>query len=157
MSDAVKFGLVGYGTGGRIFHAPLLASAGNVDFLGVVTRSDVRRAELTKQHPTATAFDSLADLVAAGAEAVSISTPAATHAEVAQEAIALGLNVVVDLHHYDRLYDNVPKLWGRHIFSDAVTTRLVRAKHGDSSGVRGAAWLWDEKMEPQRPQRPPKH
>jgi len=96
MSDAVKFGLVGYGSGGRIFHAPLLASAGNVDFLGVVTRSAERRAELTKQHPTATAFDSLADLAAAGAEAVSISTPVATHAELAQEAIALGLNVVVD-------------------------------------------------------------
>ncbi|MCU7725547.1 Gfo/Idh/MocA family oxidoreductase [Actinoplanes sp. KI2] len=96
MSDAVKFGLVGYGSGGRIFHAPLLASAANVDFVGVVTRSEERRAELAKQHPTATAFDSLAALAAAGAEAVSISTPAATHAEVAQEAIALGLNVVVD-------------------------------------------------------------
>src|SRR4051794_8590893 len=96
MSDAVKFGLVGYGSGGRIFHAPLLASAANVDFIGVVTRSDERRAELAKQHPGAAAFDSLADLAAAGAEAVAISTPAATHAEVAAEAIALGLNVVVD-------------------------------------------------------------
>jgi len=96
MSDAVKFGLVGYGFGGRIFHAPLLASAANVDFLGVVTRSDERRAELAKEHPTAAAFDSLAALAAAGAEAVAISTPAATHAELAEEAIALGLNVVVD-------------------------------------------------------------
>lgn len=42
----------------------------------------------------------------------------------------------------DALYEAVPKLWGPHVFSDAVTTRLVRAKHGDSSGVRGAAWLW---------------
>ena len=41
-----------------------------------------------------------------------------------------------------RLYDNVPKLWGRYVFSDQVATRLVRAQHGDSSGVRGAAWLW---------------
>jgi fructokinase len=47
------------------------------------------------------------------------------------------------LSNIDRLYENVPKLWGRHIFSDAVVTRLVRAKHGDSSGVRGAAWLWE--------------
>jgi len=37
----------------------------------------------------------------------------------------------------------VPALWGPHIFSDRATTRLVRAKHGDSSGVRGAAWLWE--------------
>jgi len=41
-----------------------------------------------------------------------------------------------------RLYDNVPRLWGRYIFSDHVATRLVPAMHGDSSGVRGAAWLW---------------
>ncbi len=43
-----------------------------------------------------------------------------------------------------RLYSNVPALWGAFIFSDAVATRLVRAAHGDSSGVRGAAWLWNK-------------
>jgi fructokinase len=47
------------------------------------------------------------------------------------------------LSNIDRLYDRVPRLWSRYIFSDHVVTRLVRAKHGDSSGVRGAAWLWD--------------
>jgi fructokinase len=41
-----------------------------------------------------------------------------------------------------RLYENVPKLWGAFVFSDRVDTKLVRAAHGDSSGVRGAAWLW---------------
>lgn len=41
-----------------------------------------------------------------------------------------------------RLYENVPKLWQRHVFSDRVDTRLVPNRHGDSSGVRGAAWLW---------------
>ncbi|HET20214.1 MAG TPA: ROK family protein [Chromatiales bacterium] len=41
-----------------------------------------------------------------------------------------------------RLYDNVPKLWGRYVFSDRVDTRLVAPVYGDSSGVRGAAWLW---------------
>ena len=41
-----------------------------------------------------------------------------------------------------RLYDNVPKLWGRYVFSDRVATRLLAPLHGDSSGVRGAAWLW---------------
>lgn len=43
-----------------------------------------------------------------------------------------------------RLYENVPKLWGEHVFSDQVLTRLVRNRHGDSSGVRGAAWLWEK-------------
>lgn len=41
-----------------------------------------------------------------------------------------------------RLYREVPRLWSSWIFSDGVRTRLVPARHGDSSGVRGAAWLW---------------
>jgi fructokinase len=41
-----------------------------------------------------------------------------------------------------RLYRTVPALWGAYVFSDTVATRLVPPRHGDSSGVRGAAWLW---------------
>jgi len=41
------------------------------------------------------------------------------------------------------LYGDVPRLWSRAIFSDHVATRLVPNVHGDSSGVRGAAWLWN--------------
>ena len=41
-----------------------------------------------------------------------------------------------------QLYTAVPARWGRYVFSDQVDTQLVPAKHGDSSGVRGAAWLW---------------
>jgi fructokinase len=47
------------------------------------------------------------------------------------------------LSNVDRLYSNVPRLWLPHVFSDLVSTRLVRHVHGDSSGVRGAAWLWN--------------
>lgn len=54
------------------------------------------------------------------------------------EAIVLGGGV----SNVSRLYVNVPKLWDQYVFSDHVATRLVQAKHGDSSGVRGAAWLW---------------
>jgi len=46
-----------------------------------------------------------------------------------------------------RLYTQVPRLWGRHVFSDQVATRLERHVHGDASGVRGAAWLWDRQRE----------
>jgi fructokinase len=42
-----------------------------------------------------------------------------------------------------RLYESVPRLWGRFVFSDRVATPLVPPRHGDASGVRGAAWLWD--------------
>lgn len=41
-----------------------------------------------------------------------------------------------------RLYTNVPKLLPRYVFSDFVDTAIRQAVHGDSSGVRGAAWLW---------------
>ncbi len=48
-----------------------------------------------------------------------------------------------------RLVANVPRLWGGFVFSagatDPVRTRLVRSRHGDSSGVRGAAWLWRDR------------
>lgn len=47
------------------------------------------------------------------------------------------------LSNIDRLYANVPARWSPYVFSDAVSTRLCRNRHGDSSGVRGAAWLWN--------------
>jgi fructokinase len=40
------------------------------------------------------------------------------------------------------LYRDVPAIWSEWVFSDVVTTRLVSARYGDASGVRGAAWLW---------------
>jgi len=46
------------------------------------------------------------------------------------------------LSNLSHLYDRVPELWRPHVFSDEVRTRLVPPRHGDSSGVRGAAWLW---------------
>jgi len=48
------------------------------------------------------------------------------------------------LSNLAHLYDEVPKRWGSWIFSDVVRTRLLPPLHGDSSGVRGAAWLWNE-------------
>jgi fructokinase len=48
------------------------------------------------------------------------------------------------MSNVQRLYTNVPKLWASYVFSDRVDTRLVPPQHGDSSGVRGAAWLWNE-------------
>ena len=54
------------------------------------------------------------------------------------EAIVLGGGLSTMRH----LYEDVPRLWGRHIISDTIATRLLPPMHGDSSGVRGAAWLW---------------
>jgi fructokinase len=47
------------------------------------------------------------------------------------------------LSNIERLYSAVPELWGAHNYTTALATRLVRAAHGDASGVRGAARLWD--------------
>jgi len=45
------------------------------------------------------------------------------------------------LSNVDRWLETVPRLWQQWVFSDRVDTRLLRNRHGDSSGVRGAAWL----------------
>ena len=44
--------------------------------------------------------------------------------------------------HVEALYTQVPACLPAYVFSDRVTTRVVPPNHGDSSGVRGAAWLW---------------
>jgi fructokinase len=67
------------------------------------------------------------------------------------QSMALVINIVDPdcivvgggLSHLTRIYEEVPRLWANYVFSDRITTRLVPAKHGDSSGVRGAARLWD--------------
>ena len=78
------------------------------------------------------------------------------HAERLARALASVINlldpdVIVlggGLSQLDSLYDRVPTLWPGHVFTagadDPVRTRLVRSRHGDASGVRGAAWLWRE-------------
>jgi predicted dehydrogenase len=92
----MRIGLVGYGKGGRFFHAPFIASLPDATFIGVVTRSPERRAELAQDHPQAVAFDSLADMVAAGVDAVAISTPMESRPALILEAIELGVAVVSD-------------------------------------------------------------
>ena len=90
--------------------------------------------------------------IAARAEAGEARAEAvlARHEERLARALASVVNILYPavivlgggLSNIDRLHVRVPALWGRWVFSDRVDTRLVRASHGDSSGVRGAAWLW---------------
>jgi fructokinase len=72
-----------------------------------------------------------------------------------EDRLARGLATVINLLDPDvivlggglgrmaRLYDTVPRLWGRYVFSDRVATRLAPPRWGDASGARGAAMLWD--------------
>ena len=86
---------------------------------------------------------------AAGSEALALAALARYEERLAR-ALANVINILDPdvivlgggLSNIERLYESVPVLWRPHVFSDRVATRLVRAMHGDSSGVRGAAWLW---------------
>jgi predicted dehydrogenase len=92
----VRIGLVGYGKGGRYFHAPLIASAEGCELAGVVVRSPQRRADLAADHPGIPAYGSLADLAEAGVDAVAVTTPLDSHVGLVREAVDLGLPVVCD-------------------------------------------------------------
>jgi len=85
-------------------------------------------------------------IVAVGGEAVTRYEERLARA-LASVVNVLDPDVIVlggGMSNVARLYTEVPRLWSKHVFSDHVATRLVRNAHGDSSGVRGAAWLWDE-------------
>jgi predicted dehydrogenase len=92
----MRIGLVGYGGGGRWFHAPYIDAADGVELVGVVTRSPERIAELHAERPGMPVYASLTDLLAAGVDAVAITTPPQTRRELVLEAIAAGVHVVAD-------------------------------------------------------------
>ena len=87
-------------------------------------------------------------------EAARIALQRPERMEVYAERLARALASVINVLDPDvivlggglsnaaQLYERVPRIWDRYVFSDRVDTRLVRNVHGDSSGVRGAAWLW---------------
>ncbi|MBM3540702.1 MAG: ROK family protein [Alphaproteobacteria bacterium] len=95
------------------------------------------------------------DLAAAAAEGDAASRGTIErHARRLARALAQIINVLDPdvivlgggLSQIASLYARVPALWEPHVFSDAVTTPLLPPKHGDSSGVRGAARLWPEAL-----------
>ncbi|MFF1384708.1 Gfo/Idh/MocA family oxidoreductase [Arthrobacter sp. NPDC058288] len=92
----MKLGLVGFGFGGRFFHAPFITAADGVELAGIVTRSPVRRAEAAAEYPEVPLYDSLTELLAAGVDAVAITTPPETRRELVLEAVAAGVHVVAD-------------------------------------------------------------
>lgn len=92
----MRIGVVGYGTGGRHFHTPFVAAAEGIELAGVVTRSPERRRAVAEDWPGVPTYDSLADLLAAGVDAVSITTPPTTRRELVLEAVAAGVHVIAD-------------------------------------------------------------
>lgn len=93
----MKVGLVGYGTGGRHFHAPFIAAAQGVELAGVVARAPATVARVMADVPDVPVFASLTAMIAAGGlDAVTVTTPPQTRRELVLEAIAAGLHVIAD-------------------------------------------------------------
>ncbi|WP_422390809.1 Gfo/Idh/MocA family protein [Arthrobacter sp. N1] len=90
--------LVGFGHGGRVFHAPLLRHDPRFDVAAVVTRSEARQDAARTEHPDAVVVGTLGDALRAvpALELAVITTPNATHGPLATAALAAGLHVVVD-------------------------------------------------------------
>lgn len=93
----MRIGLVGYGAGGRYFHAPYIAAARGVDLAGVVARAPETIARVQADWPGLPVHASLADMIAAGGiDAVTITTPPQTRRELVLQAMQAGLHVVAD-------------------------------------------------------------
>jgi len=107
---------------------------------------------LALDHRSATgeALEATAIAAAAGAGDPGAEATLARYEDRLARALATVINlldpdVIVlggGLSGITRLYEAVPRRWGAYVFSDEVATRLAPPRHGDSSGVRGAAWLW---------------
>jgi predicted NBD/HSP70 family sugar kinase len=107
---------------------------------------------LARDHRRVTGQGLSAAQIAAAAE--QGSGPARASLRRYEDRLARGLAHVINILDPDvivlggglsrlgRLYRNVPRLWGRYVFSDRVDTALEAPRFGDSSGVRGAARLW---------------
>jgi fructokinase len=107
-------------------------------------------ADHARHHGGATALDARGVVDAAARGDAAARASLARYTERLARALAQVINlldpsVIVlggGISNLDALYDEVPLRWAAQVFSDTVTTPLRRAAHGDSSGVRGAAWLW---------------
>lgn len=92
----LRWALAGYGAGGRVFHAPLISSAPDLELAFVVTSNPDRQGLVRQDHPGTGTVAQLAELADGQVAGVTISTPSGTHVELAHRAIDLGLAVVVD-------------------------------------------------------------
>jgi scyllo-inositol 2-dehydrogenase (NADP+) len=109
--DRVRVALIGYGMGGRLFHAPFIAAEPRLDLTAVVTANQERRLDVLSRYPGTDVVGRTEDLLEHldGIDLVVVSTPNATHAAVAEAVLSRGKPAVVDkpvtptAHATDRL------------------------------------------------------
>lgn len=138
MSSAapIRLGLVGYGVGGRFFHAPHIDAADGVELLGIIARAAQTHATAYADFTGVPLFASLAELLAAGVDAVTITTPPQTRRQLVLEAVAAGVHVVADKRFAPSAAD------GRVLAAAADANVLLRFFHNrrwdaDFQTVRG--------------------
>ncbi len=92
----MKIGIVGYGTGGKNFHAPFIEAAKGLELAGIVARAPATIAKVKADFPDVPIYASLTEMLAAGIDIVTITTPPQTRRELVLEAIAAGVAVIAD-------------------------------------------------------------
>nr|WP_308124916.1 Gfo/Idh/MocA family oxidoreductase [Streptomyces sp. NEAU-YJ-81] len=94
----IRTAIIGFGTAGRVFHAPFIAADPHYELSAVVTRDEGRRAEVAARYPSARVLPDVDALLASAAEVdlVVIGSPSGTHAELADALLDAGVGVVVD-------------------------------------------------------------
>lgn len=97
MTAPIRAGILGYGTGGRVFHGPLLAADPRYAVAAVVTSDPTRAEHARRAHPGVAVLRTAEELFAAGGlDLVVVTTPPESHYELARTALRHGLAVVVD-------------------------------------------------------------
>lgn len=92
----MRVALIGYGTGGAVFHAPLIDAAPGMELAAVVTRNPERQAAVRARHPGAEILDEPGPIWSGGYDLVVVTTPNRSHVPLARAALDAGLPLVVD-------------------------------------------------------------
>ncbi|MDT5268205.1 MAG: scyllo-inositol 2-dehydrogenase [Acidobacteriota bacterium] len=98
MNEDLRVGLIGFGLGGAVFHAPLIAATRGLLLKAVVTSDPERARQVELRYPDVTVFDNVRRLWAhrEDFDLVVVASPNRTHVPLARAALAAGLHVVVD-------------------------------------------------------------
>lgn len=164
MAPAVRVALVGYGLGGSVFHAPLIESTPGLELSAIVTSDPTRRAAASSRYPGAvllTGADGLLRHPEYGL--VVVTTPNASHFEVAQAVLEMGISVVVDkpvtpsaneavrlVETADRRGVAVIPFHNRRWDGDFMTVRDLIA-----AGKLGEVWRFESRFERWKPNADP--
>ncbi len=161
MKDPIRVAIAGFGHGGAVFHAPLLASIPDYRITAIVTADAERRERAARDYPTASIVSSAEDLWARALDLdlVVVATPNRSHVPVAIAALDAGLHVVVDKPLATSAED------GRRLIAEARTrNKLLTVFHnrrwdGDfltlrrllADGALGDVWRFESRFERWRP------